>query len=142
MIHNQNFSWKTYGHLEITYTKTLIIHRSILFYLFILKSNTNEGLFTPWTMKSSQGPVKYVIGCWPRPGTTSVYTKGKKMFEWPWSSRSPKDIFQGLHYPVTCSNGFCGGRGKRGAPIEKGKGPWHENIVIIIFSWIFFRKRR
>ena len=22
-----------------------------------------KGLFTPWTMKSSQGPVKYVIGC-------------------------------------------------------------------------------
>jgi hypothetical protein len=22
-----------------------------------------KGLFTPWTMKASQGPVKFVIGC-------------------------------------------------------------------------------
>ena len=28
-------------------------------------------------MKSSQGLVKFVIGCWIRPGTTSVYTKEK-----------------------------------------------------------------
>jgi hypothetical protein len=26
-------------------------------------------------MKSSQGPLKYVIGCWIRPGTTSISTK-------------------------------------------------------------------
>ena len=68
-----------------------------------------QGLFTPWTMKSSQGHVKFVIGCWTCPGTTLVCTKGKKMLEWPWSSRSPKDIFQGLHYPLTWSNGFCVG---------------------------------
>ena len=29
-------------------------------------------------MKSSQGPLRFVIGCWTRPGTTSVYTKEKK----------------------------------------------------------------
>ena len=51
-----------------------------------------QGLFIPWTMKSSQGLVKYVIGCWTHPETTSVYTK-RKMSMWPWSSRSPKDIF-------------------------------------------------
>ena len=28
--------------------------------------------------KPSQGHVKYVIGCWTRPTTASVYTKGKK----------------------------------------------------------------
>ena len=43
-----------------------------------------EWLFTPWTMKSSQGLVKIVIGCWTHPGTTSVYTK-EKMSKWPWS---------------------------------------------------------
>ena len=69
------------------------------------------GSFTPWTMKSSQGTIKYVIGCWTRPDTTSVYTKGK-MPRWPWSSRSPTYIFKGLHYPLTWSNMFCGGRGK------------------------------
>ena len=40
-------------------------------------------------MKSSQGLVKYVIGCWTRPESTSVYTKGK-MSDRLWSSRSPK----------------------------------------------------
>jgi hypothetical protein len=34
-------------------------------------------LFKPWTMKSSQCPDKFVIGCWTHPGTTSVYTKEK-----------------------------------------------------------------
>ena len=29
-------------------------------------------------MKSSQGPVKSMIGCWTRPKTTSIYTKEKK----------------------------------------------------------------
>ena len=42
--------------------------------------------------ESFEGPVKCVIGRWTRHGTTSVYTK-EKMLEWPWSSRSPKDIF-------------------------------------------------
>ena len=48
-----------------------------------------QGLFTSWTMKSSQCPVKSMIGCWTRHGITLVYTKEKKkMLEWPWSSRS------------------------------------------------------
>ena len=51
----------------------------------------------------------------------------------PWSSRSPTDIFQGLHYPLTWSNNFCGGRGKRGVMVEKGKGPWHKNKNTMIF---------
>jgi hypothetical protein len=45
--------------------------------------------------------------------------------------RSPKDIFEGLHYPLTWSNKFCGGRGKRGGLVEKGKGPWQKNVVIM-----------
>ena len=28
---------------------------------------------------------EYVIGCWTRPGTTPVYTKGTKKSKWPWS---------------------------------------------------------
>ena len=35
------------------------------------------GLFTPWTMKSSQVPVEFVIGCLTCPMTTSIYTKEK-----------------------------------------------------------------
>jgi hypothetical protein len=37
--------------------------------------------------------------------------------------KSPKDIFEGLHYQVTWSNGFYGGRGKRGALVEKKQRP-------------------
>ena len=53
----------------------------------------------------------------------------------------PEDIFQGLHYPPTWSNGFCSGRGKRGALVEKCKGPWQRNTLIIKFLWIFFGGR-
>ena len=86
-------------------------------------------------MKLSQGHLKFVIGCGTRLGTTSVCTK-EQMPEWPWSSRSLKDMFQGLRYPLTWSNGFCGGRGKRGVLVERGMG--QRNIVIIIFWWIFW----
>ena len=37
-----------------------------------------EGLFTPWTMKSSQGLVKSMIGCWTRHETTLIYIKEKE----------------------------------------------------------------
>ena len=40
----------------------------------------------------------------------------------PWSSRSPKDICKGLHFLLTWSNGFCVGRGKEGALVEKDRG--------------------
>ena len=43
----------------------------------------NEGLLTPWTLKLSQGLVKFVIGCWTCPRTTLVYSK-EKMSEWPY----------------------------------------------------------
>jgi hypothetical protein len=36
---------------------------------------------------------------------------------------------------VTWSNGFCGGRGKRGAMVEKGKGAWQSIVVIIKFDY-------
>ena len=40
-----------------------------------------KGLFIPWTIKSSQGFVKYVIGCCTRLGTTSVYTNVRVTME-------------------------------------------------------------
>ena len=92
-------------------------------------------------MTSSQGLVKFMIGCWTRPGTTLVNTK-EKMSEWPWSSRSPKDMFQGLHYPLTWSNKFCDGWSKRDALIEKGRGPWQRIDVIMNFWWKVLGKRR
>jgi len=42
-----------------------------------IRLSHTKGLFTPWTMKSSQGLLKYVTGCWTRPKTTLVYTKQK-----------------------------------------------------------------
>jgi hypothetical protein len=41
----------------------------------LFSPNTSKGLFTPWTMKSSQDLVTYVIGCLTHPRTTLVYTK-------------------------------------------------------------------
>ena len=48
-------------------------------------------------------------------------------------------MFSGPHYPLTWSNGFCRGRGKNGALVEKGKGPWqrghhYDNFLIIFFG--------
>ena len=37
--------------------------------------STSQGSFTPWTMELSQGPAKYVTGCWTHHGTISVYIK-------------------------------------------------------------------
>ena len=62
-----------------------------------------------WMLNSSQNH----FGC----------TK-EKVSEWSWRSRSPKDIFWGLCYPLTWSNEFFDGRGKRGALVEKGRGSW------------------
>jgi hypothetical protein len=87
-------------------------------------------------------PCKFVISCWTCPRITSVSTEEKRS-KWPWSSRSPKEIFESPHHPLTWSNGFCCGRGKRGAHVEKGKGPWQRNIIIIInLYWIFFREKK
>ena len=61
--------------------------------------------------------------------------QGKKMSRWSWSLRFPKDIFKGPHYLLTWSNKFCAGRGKRGALVDKCKGPCQKNVVIINFWW-------
>ena len=42
----------------------------------------------------------------------------------------PKDIFNGLHYPLARSNGFCVGSGKTCALVEKRPGPWHGSVII------------
>ena len=78
----------------------------------------SKGLLTPWTMKSSQGPVQFVIGCWTRPMTTSVYTK-EQMSEWPRSLRSLVSwIFNSFHiitYVISRSKG-CLHHGPRSRP--------------------------
>jgi hypothetical protein len=66
---------------------------------------------TLWTMKSDQGDVSVLVGCWNRPGTTSVYTT-EKMADGPCKSRFPKFNFKGLINALTWSNAFWGERGK------------------------------
>ena len=40
-------------------------------------------------------------------------------------------MFQGLRYPLTWFNGFCGGRGTRGVVVGKNKDPWHRIRAIV-----------
>ena len=37
-----------------------------------------------------------------------------------------------MHYPLTWSNGFYGGRGKKGGLVEKVKGPWQQPCLLKI----------
>ena len=87
-------------------------------------------LFTQWTMKLFQGLVKHVIGCRIHIGTTLVYTEGKKNVKVTMEFEvSQKHIWR-LHCPLTWSNGFCARRGKRGAMVDKGKGPCQRKVVV------------
>jgi hypothetical protein len=53
----------------------------------------------------------------------------------------PKSYFKAYIIHWHGPNNLCGGRGKRGALVGKGKGPWHRNIVIIKIQWNFFGGR-
>ena len=92
-----------------------------------------KGLFTPWTIKLSRGLVKFVIGCWTHPATTSIYTK-EKMSKWPpngvWGPQ--KTYFEAYivhwHGP-TC---FAVERAKRCSNrIRQGGRAWERNVAII-----------
>ena len=91
-------------------------------------------------MTPNQGHVESVIGCWTRPEPVRFTPRGK-MSKWLWSSRSPKDIFQCLHHPLTWSNGSCGGRGKRGVMVEKkdkpmaGKRCYNKFLMNFLREW-------
>ena len=52
----------------------------------------------------------------------------RKIVKVTWSLRSPKDIFNGLPYPLTWSNGFCAGSGKRCALVGKRRCPWQRSV--------------
>jgi hypothetical protein len=55
--------------------------------------------------------------------------------EWLWSSRFPKDIIvQGMHYPLTWSNGFCGGRGERGALVGEREKKAHDRAMLLWYK--------
>ena len=99
-----------------------------------------KGMFTRWTMKSSQGSCK--ICDWLLNSSHDLFGLDQgKMWEWPWSARSLEDIFWGLHYPMIWSNMFCSGRGKRGALVEKGQGSMAEKCCYDKFLMIFFWER-
>ena len=103
---------------------TLIIIVTWVYFYFLLDIRyCTKGRFTLWTRMPFHGDVRVLIGCWTRPGITSVYTN-ERMIKWPWMSRSPKYIFQGIINVLTRSNMFCSERGKRGGLVGEGKGPW------------------
>ena len=77
-------------------------------------------------MKSSQGPVKFVIGCRTRPGTTLVYTKEKNVrvtieFEvhirHSWRSKLSIDMVQ--HVLQWERQNICSSRKRQGPMAEK-----------------------
>jgi hypothetical protein len=53
-----------------------------------------------------------------------------------------KDVFKGLRYSLTWSNEYCAGRDKRGALVEKDRGPWQKNCCCNKFLMIFFEGKR
>ena len=93
-----------------------------------------------WTVKSSQGPVTFVIGCWTHPGTTTVYTK-EKMSKWPWSSQVPKRHTLRPTWSMTWPNMFCRGRGNKGAWVKKPRTHGKEILLKPILLMIFFGGR-
>jgi hypothetical protein len=92
-------------------------------------------------MKSSQGPVKFVIGYWTHPGTTSVYTKGKKCQSDHGVSRSPKDIFLRPTLSIDMVQQMLrrySSRERRGPTVEKRC----YNDFLFFMMNLFFGKRK
>ena len=92
--------------------------------------------YRPWGHPKALQNLQLVVKLVPRPLRLH---QGKKISKWPWSLRALEDIFQGLHYPLTSSNGLCDGRGKRGALVGKRQGPMtkkfcHNNFLMIFFG--------
>ena len=88
-------------------------------------------------MKLFQGPVKYVIGYWARLGTTLAYTKAKNVrvtieFE------APKRHILRPTLSTDMVQRVLWWRRKSGARVEKGKGPWQRNVVLINSQWFIF----
>ena len=101
---------------------------------------TPEGLFTPWTTKSSKGPVKFVIGCWTRPRTTSVYTKEQNV-KVSMGVRGPQKIY--ILRP-TLSNDVVQRvlwweKPQKRCSSRKRRGPQQRNVVI---DDVYIRKEK
>ena len=91
-------------------------------------------------MKLSQAPITSVIGCWSRPGITLVNTEEKCHSDH--GVRGPqKTYFKTYITHWHGQTGFCVGRGKGGALVEKGKGLWQRNIVMFKILTNFFGGR-
>ena len=65
----------------------------------------------PWSRSLLPKNMWLVVALIPRP---LWFTLRKKMSKWPWSLRSLKCLFKGIHCPLSWSNGFYDERGKRG----------------------------
>ena len=56
---------------------TVVLQFSLLVWVISNYFQEPEELFTPWIMRSSQGPLKSTTGCLSHLGITLVYTKEK-----------------------------------------------------------------
>ena len=80
-------------------------------------------------MKSFRGLVEYEIVCWSSLGTTSVYTK-EKIVIMTMEFKVPKThILKPTLFINKVQHVLRLGR----ALVEKGKGPWQRNTIVIIF---------
>ena len=61
-----------------------------------------------------------------------------KMSKWPWSSGPQKTYFKAYIIHWHGPTNFCSGRGKRGALVEKSRGPRQRNVVKMKCQWMFF----
>ena len=90
-------------------------------------------------MTSSQGPVKYVIGCWTCPGTTSIYTKEKCQSDY--GVRGPqKTCCKAYLIHKHGRTIFALGEARRGALVGKKQRPVAEKCCCDKKKnqWIFF----
>jgi hypothetical protein len=83
-------------------------------------------------MKSSEGPVRSSIWMLKSSWDHFGLQQGKKMVRVTMESKVPKTRMFSLAdiYPLTWSDGFCGGRGKRGALVETWQGAYGREMLL------------
>ena len=90
-------------------------------------------------MKSSQGLVKSVIGCWTRLGPLWFTPRNCRSVQ---GVQGPqKTYFQACIIHSHGPTGFGVGEAKEMLLVEKGKELWQRNIFIISFWWFFWGRR-
>ena len=92
-----------------------------------------EGLFTPqtWVVPRPNKICGWLLNSsWDHFGLHQGKNVGVTM-----EFKIPKRHITRPDHPLTWSNGFCNGRGKRGVVVENSRGPWQRNVVMINLCW-------